>query len=148
MQLTEHFSLAEFTQSDYALRNGIANIASPNIIGNLKFNALGMEKVRALLGGPINISSGYRCPALNKAIGGSATSAHCLGFATDFTCRKFGTPEAITIAIKNGGIQYDQLICEGGVMGWVHISFAPNMRQQTLRALFNAKGKVSYRSFI
>jgi putative chitinase len=147
MQLTEHFELSEFTKSDYALRNGIANIASPNILGNLKFNALGMEKVRELLGNPINISSGYRSPILNKAIGGSETSAHCLGFATDFTCRQFGTPEEITRTIKSGGIQYDQLICEGGANGWVHISFDPQMRQQTLRALFNSKGKATYREF-
>lgn len=145
MKLTENFDLEEFTQSDTALRLGIKNIPGPNIIGNLLILATGLEEVRALLGFPLFINSGYRSPTLNRAVGGSTTSAHCLGYAADFTCRKFGTPDQIVDAIKKSGIKVDQCICEGT---WVHISFAPSMRQEFLRALFDNKGKVTYKAFI
>lgn len=143
MQLTNHFSLEEFTNSDYAIRNGVNNTASPNIIGNLKLTADGLEQVRKLLGKAINISSGYRCPTLNRAIGGVSSSAHVLGFAADFTCKEFGTPTDIVKAIKASDIKFDQCICEGT---WVHISFAPAMRQETLLATF-INGKAKYSEF-
>jgi hypothetical protein len=148
MKLTENFYLAEFINSDTALRLGIKNNPSPTILGNLKVVAEGMEKIRALLGYPIFITSGYRSPTLNRAIGGSTTSAHCLGYAVDFKCLKFGSPDAVVRKIKASGIKYDQLICEGGAIGWTHISFAPAMRQQTLNALFDNKGKATYREFV
>ena len=144
MQLSQNFKLSEFAQSDTALRLGIQNIPSPSIISNLKTTAEGLELVRELLGQAIHITSGYRCIALNRAIGSNDTSAHVLGFAADFRCGQFGTPEQVTKAIRDSGIQYDQLICEGY---WTHISFDPKMRQQTLRALFDAKGKATYREF-
>jgi hypothetical protein len=145
MKLTENFYLGEFTQSDTALRLGIKNIPSPHVMGNLKVLAEGLEQVRALLGHPITISSGYRSPTLNRAIGGSESSAHCLGYAADFKCWRFGTPDDIVRKIKASGIKVDQCICEGT---WVHISFAPAMRQQFLRALFDNKGKATYREFV
>jgi len=145
MKLTEHFTLAELTQSSTALRTGIKNIPSPNTIGNLKILCEGLEQIRALLGSPLFITSGYRSPTLNRFIGGSANSAHCLGFAADFKCPQFGDPVDIVAAIKASGIKYDQCINEGF---WVHVSFAPELRQQTLSALFDNKGKASYRPFV
>lgn len=145
MKLTEHFYLEEFTQSDYALRHGIKNIPSPKVRQNLQVLANGLEEVRALLGKPIFITSGYRGIDLNRAIGGAATSAHTLGYAADFVCRSYGTPEQITDAIKDSDIEYDQLICEGT---WVHISFDPKQRNQTLRALFDHRGKATYTAFV
>jgi hypothetical protein len=145
MKLSDNFYLAEFTQSDTALRLGIKNIPSPNIMGNLKKLADGLEQVRALLGHPITVSSGYRSPTLNRAIGGSENSAHCLGYAADIKCWKFGTPDEIVRKIKASDIQADQIICEGN---WVHVSFAPAMRNQYLRALFDNKGKATYREFV
>ncbi len=144
MKLTDNFSLEEFTQSDIALRLGIKNIASPNIMGNLKTLAEGLEQVRKVLGYPLFINSGYRSPELNKAVGGASTSAHVQGYATDFTCRKFGTPDEIVKVLEKSGIKYDQIIAEGT---WTHISFDPKMRQETLRALFSG-GKVTYKAFI
>lgn len=145
MKLTEHFDLSEFTVSDTALRTGIKNIPSPNQIGNLKILAEGLEQVRNLLNNPLFITSGYRSPTLNRFIGGSATSAHCQGYAADFKCPSFGKPVDIVAKIKDSGIKYDQLINEGV---WVHLSFAPEMRQQTLSALFDNKGKATYRPFV
>jgi zinc D-Ala-D-Ala carboxypeptidase len=145
MKLSDNFYLAEFVQSDTALRLGIQNIPSPSIMGNLKKLADGLEKVRALLGHPITVSSGYRSPTLNRAIGGSENSAHCLGYAADIKCWKFGTPDEIVRKIKDSDIQVDQVIAEGN---WTHISFAPAMRNQYLRALFDNKGKATYREFV
>jgi zinc D-Ala-D-Ala carboxypeptidase len=145
MKLSDNFYLAEFTQSDTALRLGIKNIPSPNIMGNLKKLADGLERVRTLLGHPITVSSGYRSPTLNRAIGGSENSAHCLGYAADIKCWNFGTPDEMLEKIRASGLQLDQCIAEGN---WLHISFAPAMRNQYLRALFDNKGKVTYKAFI
>ena len=148
MNLTKHFTLSEMTASSTALRTGIKNIPSPTVIVNLKLLADGLEQVRSLLNSPITITSGYRSPTLNRFIGGSVSSAHCLGYSADFKCAGFGTPDDIVRAIKSSGIKYDQLICEGGITGWVHISFDPKLRQQTLNALFDSKGKATYREFV
>lgn len=145
MKLSEHFTLAEFTQSDTALRTGIKNMPSPNQLGILKQTAEQLEQVRELLGQPIFVTSGYRSPTLNRFIGGSANSAHCLGYAVDFKCPQYGSPVDIVAKIKDSGIKYDQLINEGF---WVHISFDERMRQQTLSALFDNKGKATYRPFV
>lgn len=139
-----NFTIEELCASDSATRLGIDNTPSPIVLDNLKILITGLEQVRiALNGGPIHISSGYRSPTLNRFIGGASTSAHCLGFAADFTCKAYGTPEQITKTLKSNKIKYDQLIFEGT---WVHISFAPAMRQQTLTANFS-KGKVTYSEF-
>ena len=139
-----NFSTEELCFSDTAIRLGIKNIPGSIVLGNLNLLISGLEEVRTLLGNkPISINSGYRGPTLNRAVGGSSTSAHCLGFAADFTCRSFGNPEEVVKAIVASNIKYDQLIYEGT---WVHISFDPKLRQQTLTANFS-KGKASYSEF-
>lgn len=140
MKLTDHFTLEEFTDSDTALRLGIDNTPPAPIEDFLRLTAVGMEKVRLLLGKPIRINSGYRCPALNKAVGGSTYSDHLLGYAVDFVCPEFGTPVEIARAIEKSTITYGQLICEGK---WVHISFNPKKLRETLTATFN-NGKATY----
>jgi zinc D-Ala-D-Ala carboxypeptidase len=144
MQLTQHFHLSEFTDSNYATRHGIKNLPSPNIIGNLKTLAEALERVRSLLGYPISISSGYRNPELNRGIGGAAHSAHLYGYAADFICPAFGTPKEIVKLIKNSGIKYDQIIEEGR---WIHLSVDPRMRNNTLTANFK-NGKATYQEFV
>ena len=140
MNLTENFTLDEFTFSQTAVRRGIDNSPNKTVLENLKTTAQGMEKIRALLNNPIRITSGFRSPALNIAIGGSLRSHHVLGLAADFVCPRFGTPKDICKAIMKSNIQYDQLIHEGT---WVHISFAPTMRRQNLEAQFS-NGRVKY----
>lgn len=138
MNLSEHFTLEELVFSSTAARLGINNSANGDIITALTIAAIGMEQVRSLLGNnPIHVDSGYRCPALNKAVGGASNSAHMQGYAVDFFCAEFGTPIDIITAIMASAIAFDQLIQEGT---WVHISFAPTMRHQVLTAHFNATG--------
>jgi hypothetical protein len=142
MKLSEHFMLDEFTFSQAAIRNAIPNIPSPEIIGNLKETADGMEKVRGLLGNkPISVTSGYRSPKLNAAVGGSKTSAHMNGYACDFICPAYGKPIDIVKKIASSDLEFDQVIQEGT---WVHISFAPETRKKVLTALFLGDGKVRY----
>ena len=140
MQLSEHFTLEEFTASQTATRRGLNNTPSPQMIEKLKQTAQKMEQVRALLGKPISINSAYRSPSVNRAIGGAATSQHCKGEAVDFVCPQFGTPKQICQAIIKAGIHFDQLIFEGT---WVHISFTDSPRRSILTAVFK-NGSASY----
>lgn len=133
MNLTPHFSLAELVASNEAARRGIDNSPTPEALAALKRTALGLETVRMRLGGaPIIISSGYRCLALNRAIGSKDTSQHLLGEAADFICPRFGSPAHIVSVLKDSDVPYDQLILEyarsGG--GWVHVSFSERNRRQ------------------
>lgn len=141
MQLTPHFALAEFVYSDTANAQGIDNTPSAEIISNLTKTAAGLECVRALLGFALHIDSGYRCLALNKAVKGVWNSAHLTGYAADIKCPEFGTPLQIVEAVVKSGIKFDQCIMEGT---WVHISFDPAMRQETLTASFDTNGDATY----
>jgi hypothetical protein len=138
MQLTDHFSLARFTASETAEREGIDNSPPPEVVGNLLRLAVGLEAVQALLGAPLEITSAYRCPALNRAVGGSATSQHVRGMAADFTCAQFGDPMAVAAAIQASGINFDQCILEFN--RWVHISFAPDPRGRVLSIHYSREG--------
>ena len=135
MQLSPHFSLAEFTNSATARRRGLSNDPSPQHLANLMKTAAGMESVRHLLGDlPIRVTNAYRSPAVNKAVGGVANSDHPLGWAVDFQCPEFGTPLDVCRRIAASNLRYDQLIHERKPDGawWVHLSFNPRMRQQDL----------------
>ena len=141
MQLSTHFRLSEFTASQTATRRGIDNTPPRDVVDTLKRTALGLEAVRSLLMAPIIISSGYRSPALNKAIGGAKSSQHVKGEAVDFICPGFGSPKEVCEAIAGSSLQFDQLICEFGQ--WIHISFTQSPRRQVLTATsFN--GTVRY----
>jgi len=120
-RLSTYFSYSELTQSGYATRHGVDNTPDQRSLENLKYTASQLDRVRALLGVPVLVSSGYRCPAVNAAIGGSKSSQHMTGQAVDFTAPSFGNPEQVAKAIASSHIPFDQLILEYGQ--WVHISF-------------------------
>lgn len=134
MNLSAHFKLEEFTFSQTAERNGIQNVPDAKVITNLIYLAKELEDVRILLNNnSINISSGYRSPLLNQAIGGSKTSQHSKGLAVDFTCNGFGNVDRIVKVLHESDIPFDQCILEYG--HWVHLSFpgeGKEPRKQTL----------------
>jgi hypothetical protein len=137
--LTEHFSLEEVTQSSLASRSGIDNSLPPKLIDAVTSTAKGMERVRALLGNlPVSITSWYRCPELNMALGSKLTSQHVKGEAVDFICPAFGTPLQICkrLLYVKELIRFDQLILEHT---WIHISWkadpATPQRSQVLSLL-------------
>ena len=124
--LSEHFSLAEFTYSQTASREGLDNTPTPEAHEHLQALAAVMEKVRTLCGSnPVTITSGYRSPAVNAATGGSSTSAHMSGLAADFVIYGYGTPYEICLKLQGylAALTIDQLIWEYG--DWVHLAIAP-----------------------
>lgn len=130
MNLTPHFTLEELTASQTATRLGLDNTPPPEMIAALKRTAQLLEEVRALLGKPVLVSSGYRAPAVNHAVGGATNSAHMLGCAADFSCPSFGSPLDVCRAIARSDIAFDQLIHE--FRAWVHIAWAPQPRKMVL----------------
>lgn len=129
--LSPHFTLEELTLSETAERLGLDNVPPPAVLETLKRTAMGLESVRVRLGGaPILVSSGYRAPAVNRAVGGSPNSQHMRGQAVDFIAPRFGTPRAIVDALAESDVPYDQCILEFG--RWVHISFSDAPRRQAL----------------
>lgn len=128
-KLTPHFSLEELTHSVQAITLGIDNKPTPEHLANLQTLAYGLEVVRHTVNRPINITSGYRCQALNTAVLGVRNSAHALGFAADFTAQD--QPARLTALALVDALPFDQLIYEAS-RGIVHISFDPRLRQQVL----------------
>ncbi len=138
-----HFTVAELTHSDTAIRKGIDNTPDAEALANLDILIAGLEKVREALGYPMRINSGYRGPKLNAAIGGSKTSSHMKGLAADFVCPKFGTPLEICRSLVTTEIPFQQLIQEGT---WVHIAF-PDVDETPKREVLTAhfgNGGVKY----
>jgi zinc D-Ala-D-Ala carboxypeptidase len=131
MKLSEHFTLEELVFSQTAARKGIDNAPSITIVSNLRILAAKLDEIRGILGVPLLISSGYRCGALNRAVGGTAASAHIAGLAADFTAPGFGSVLEVARAISASDIAYDQLIYEFGA--WVHLGLGPEpLRRQDL----------------
>lgn len=151
MKISEHLDLSEVIRSESAKRLGIKNMPSDEHITNLKILAENIfEPIRQNFRVPIRISSGYRSPALNRAIGGSQTSQHSIGEAIDIDMD--GNPHGVTNKqifdyIKNS-LNFDQLIWEFGSNtnpDWVHVSFKAkgNQRKQVLVAK-KINGKTTY----
>jgi uncharacterized protein YcbK (DUF882 family) len=109
--LHQPYSVDQLIQSDTATARHINNMPPSDIMFNMeKYLILGLNSVKAILGYDLEHSSGYRCPALNAAVGGSKTSAHMEGFAEDFWCPAFGSPAQIVHALAASGLKFDQLI--------------------------------------
>ena len=120
-----YFTINELCYSATAQANGINN--TPNATQRNALTALVdtvLDPLRRAWGKPILVNSGYRCPALNKAVGGVASSQHLRGEAADITT---GSPETnkqlydLAIALR---LPFDQLIGERGYT-WLHISHKP-----------------------
>jgi hypothetical protein len=141
--ITRNFALSEFVVSHTAERLGIDNTPPASVLAILR-NVLipGLQEVRDLLGVPIVVKSGYRCPQLNAAVRGSPGSDHLTGHAVDFVAPGYGSPSEVARQLVSfmPQFKFDQLIQEGG---WVHLSFAPRRRNEVLTAHFTPSG-VSY----
>ena len=79
MKLSTYFSYEELTQSDWAARHGVSNDPGTQELENLKFTATQLDRVRALLGVPVLVSSGFRSVAVNYAVRGKFTVSTCSG---------------------------------------------------------------------
>ena len=151
MNITQNFTLEEMTSSPTAKRLGIDNTPNKEQINNLTELCKNiLQPIRDLYGKPIIVSSGYRCPKLNTAIGGSTTSEHRYGMAADIhsvsDTRKDNKElyDLIRKYLTTNKIPFGQLINEFDY-NWIHISFNPkNNRKQFLEAYTN-KGKTAYK---
>ena len=121
MKKIKYFKLSEFINSATAKRLGIANIPTFEVVDNLNCLADYLDGIREKIGKPILVSSGYRCPMLNKAVGGVVNSQHQKGLAADLVCADMESLEKVLR--ETGG--FDQLIKEhrkGSKSFWFHVS--------------------------
>ena len=130
----KHFTMNEMTRSATAKRYGIDNTPNDEQRANLK--AL-VEKIldplREAWGQPIIVSSGYRCPRLNKVVKGAANSQHTLGQAVDIHTAKDTIAENRKLfqLIQQLKLPFDQLIDEYNY-NWIHVSYGPRNRRKIL----------------
>ncbi len=131
--LSKNFLLTEFTLSSTASIKKINNNPSENVIYRLIFGVNNiLQPLRDFLQKPIKVTSGYRCPSLNIAVGGSSTSQHILGNAADIVLPSNDDyTKAIDFLLKLPFC--DQLINEyKGKSRWLHVSWSLNPRHQYL----------------
>lgn len=123
--LSRHFTYEEMTVT----HTGLPNVPEEPQMDNLRRTANRMDAIRDLLQHPVTVSSGFRSPEVNRAVGGVSNDAHEHGYGCDFVCPRFGTPADVAREIARSDIAYDQLILE---YGWVHISFDPRLRMEKM----------------
>ena len=151
MKLSKNLSLAEVTKSTTAKRLGIDNTPDDWTTENLRKVAEHVfQPLRDAFGCPIYVSSGYRSPELNAAIGGSKRSQHVEGRALDLDADVFGrcTNSQIFNWIREN-LEFDQMVWEfgsGDNPDWVHVSFVYDgiNRKRCLKACRDDEGKVYY----
>lgn len=130
MNLTPHFTLAELVRSDTAARLSIDNTPPPELLPRLVLLAELLERIRATLGCPVIVTSGYRCQELNTKVGGVTSSDHSRGHAADIVAPAYGTPAQVAtlLAPLVSTLAIGQLILEGfrrrdgRRSEWVHVS--------------------------
>ncbi len=122
-----------------AQRRSIDNRSTADARANLQWLCVDILQPLRDEVGPIVVTSGYRCLALNRAIGGAERSQHMTGQAADIVVPGMA-PMDVATAIINLDLPFDQLIHEGT---WTHVSWSPTPRGKILTARF-AGGGVSY----
>ena len=147
--ISKHISYREGVYSITATRLGIDNTPNNEQLDNMELVAEEVfEPLRAYVGGPIKINSFFRCPELNKAIGGSSKSQHCKGQAIDID-DTFGrmTNAEMYHWIKDY-LDFDQMIWEFGDddnPDWVHVSYvSPEENRGRCLKAYREDGKTKY----
>jgi hypothetical protein len=148
MKLSPNFSLNELTQSETALRKGLNNEPTQEIISALQLLVVNvLQPIRDHYAKGVKVNSGYRSPEVNASVGGSKTSDHCKGQAADIEIP--GVANAELAEYIKERLQFTQLILEfytPGVpdSGWVHVSYDPtNLKKQVMTAV-KRDGKTVY----
>ena len=147
--ISKHISYKEGVNSNTATRRGINITPIEEQLNNMETVAEEIfEPLRAYVNGPIKINSFFRCPELNKAIGGSSKSQHCKGQAIDID-DTFGymTNAEMYYFIKEH-LDFDQIIWEFGSddnPDWVHISYvSPGKNRNRCLKAYREDGKTKY----
>ena len=147
MKLSEHVTVEEFVNSPTATNRGISQTMDSITTQKAKDLCENVfEPIRAYVGRPIAINSGYRSPALNRAVGGAMSSQHVRGEAMDLDLTDRDLFEWIL-----DNVEADQYIFEFGTedkAAWFHISYRKgNNRKQALRAIKKG-GKTTYVPYV
>lgn len=133
-----YFSYWEMTRSRIAQKLHLKNEPTEEQLRNLQaLVANVLDPLREVWGEPITVTSGYRSPALNSAVGGARNSQHMLGQAADIICADPRTTRTLGEFIIHWQLPFDQLIFEGvSASGldcqWIHVSYGPRNRRQVL----------------
>ena len=148
--ISKHISYKEGTNSVTAIRRGIDNTPNDEQLDNMVLLAEKVfEPLRAWVGGPIKINSFFRCPQLNKAIGGSTKSQHCHGQAIDIDDTYGHLTNAEMYRFIKKHLDFDQMIWEFGDddnPAWVHVSYVSEdeNRRRCLKAFKDKNNKTVY----
>ena len=143
----KYFTIEELCKSSVAKKKKINNTPTDEIVEHLtEFVDNFLDKLREVWGSPIKVSSGYRCYELNKAIGGSKTSAHTTGYAADIKPVNGDIDGLVKCAIElSKTLNFDQIINEySGNKHWLHIGYKNLKGQQRRRIMTYRDGKYSY----
>lgn len=136
-RVSENFAWSEVWHSETAVRLGIDNTPPASALPTIAATAAHLERVRRLLMAPVLVSSWYRCPKLNAALGSRPTSQHLQGAAVDFRCPGYGSPQVTWEYLRalRRDLRIDQIILEFPTRpsgGWVHVSFTDTPRFMAL----------------
>ena len=147
--ISDHISYKESTRSNTATRRGINNTPDDEQLTNMELVAEEVfEPLREWVGGPIKINSFFRCPKLNKAIGGSSKSQHCYGQAIDIDDTFHKASNADMYNYIKDHLEFDQLIWEFGDdknPDWVHVSYvSPEENRNRCLKAYRNNGKTKY----
>lgn len=134
----KYFTLRELTRSATAKRMGIDNTPNDDVIANLqKLCTNVLDPLRKQYRQPIRVSSGYRCPDLNKAVGGAPFSAHMTGLAADITSEQddlIGNRKLLRVLLDmmRSGLPVDKVIIEhpkNDCPDWIHVQWSMHPRR-------------------
>ena len=148
--ISDHISYREGVYSITAKRLGLDNTPNDEQLNNMELIATEIfEPLRAWVGGPIKINSFFRCPKLNKAIGGSGKSQHCKGQAIDIDDTLGRATNAEMYHFIKKHLNFDQLIWEFGNddnPDWIHVSYVSDEenRNRCLKA-YRENKKTKYK---
>ena len=148
----KHFSIRELSRSETASRKGINNTPNSAIVSALTAlidNVL--DPLREKWGAPIIVTSGYRCTALNRAIGGASSSQHTKGEAADIRTLSDSREDNMKLlkCLLDSGIEFDQVIAENvdgaGRPDWIHVSFTRSRANRKKRTTMKRiAGRTTY----
>jgi uncharacterized protein YcbK (DUF882 family) len=129
--MAKYFTTRELCQSNVATLRKIDNTPPPEVVSSLvELIENLLDPVREQWGASLTVNSGYRCPELNRAVGGATTSQHLTGEAADITTGSVAENRRLFEMIADSGLVFDQLIDERDYR-WLHLSYckSANRRQ-------------------
>ena len=130
MKITNHFTLTELTRTSTGITN---DPDKEQVEAIIKLCANVLQPARDMYKKPIHVTSGFRTPTVNRAVGGAKKSQHLLGEAVDITVHSREGNKKLFMLIRDN-LSFDQLINERDY-SWIHVSYksAESNRKQVLR---------------